>query len=120
LGGIRDVAEGGVMARTIKGKPAARGVAGQARSLIRTAGIMTRQLEARVKADGYETDERDIKQLTALATACARLSELEESPRERTSPDAASTRTGNVPQQILDALGALVDGRAAGIAREAQ
>ena len=44
------------MARATKAKPAARGVAGQARSLIRTAGIMTRQLEARVKADGYETD----------------------------------------------------------------
>ncbi|WP_036789980.1 hypothetical protein [Pleomorphomonas koreensis] len=106
------------MARAIKGKPAARGVAGQARSLIRTAGIMTRQLEARVKADGYETDERDIKQLTALATACARLSELEESPRERTRPDAAA-RSGSVPQQILDALEALVEGRAAGVAREA-
>lgn len=105
------------MARAIKAKPAARGVAGQARSLIRTAGIMTRQLEARVKADGYETDERDIKQLTALATACARLSELEESPRERSNPDAASAHTDDLPQRFADALQAFVEGRSAGFSR---
>lgn len=97
-----------------RGRPARRIVA-QVRSLIRTAAIMTRQLEARVKADGYETDERDIKQLTALAQACARLTELEESPREPATSDTAGARSGNVPQQILDALEALVDGRAAGL-----
>ena len=105
------------MARAIKAKPTARGVAGQARSLIRTAGIMTRQLEARAKADGYETDERDIKQLTALATACARLSELEESPRERSNPDAASARADDLPQRFADALQAFVEGRSAGFSR---
>lgn len=96
-------------------KRSAKGITAQVRSLIRTSAIMTRQLEARVKADGYETDERDIKQLTALAQACAKLTELEESPREPANSQAAGARSGNVSQQILDALEALVDGRAAGL-----
>lgn len=93
-----------------------KGLSGQVRSLIRSAAIMTGRLEARVREDGYDTDERDIKQLTALAQACAKLAELEESPRDPARRDAGNP--DELPQRFAEALQAFVDGRAAGLRRE--
>lgn len=96
------------------------------RSLRRTAAAMVRRLERRFADEDGDVDERDVKTLAALMAAVAKMTEmteLEANPGKRrdgkTVEDPSGPETGDsdVPRQVLDALEALVDGRAAGVDR---
>lgn len=96
-------------------------------ALARTAAVMVARFEKRMTGGGDDDpiEEGDVKLLAALASALAKVRDLRNSSgnarddrkNETATGGKAGPEDGSVPQSVLDALEALVDGRAAGLAR---
>ena len=94
-----------------------------AASLRRSAVVMVRRLERRFQGGDGDLEESDVKLLANLATAVAKVMDLQQSPGKKRDGQSVEPGVhdeegdGDVPQSVLDALEALADGRAAGLAR---
>lgn len=90
-------------------------------ALERIVAIMLKRAECDLAASDERLDERDVKLATAIAALVGKVRDLQTNAGKQRGQgednDAAAASDERLEQSVLDALDALVDGRAAGLAR---
>ncbi|WP_237155534.1 helix-turn-helix domain-containing protein [Oryzibacter oryziterrae] len=104
---------------TLKERASEPDMAALSLSMKRILAVMVSRLEGRILGAGDEVDERDVKALTALAAAHSKVTELDRNPRSARDKQPGNPAAG-LARSVLAALEATVDGRAPGLAGEAE